>query len=59
MKFDKTDIIAAAGLLIAAVGLWWAWPPLSFIVVGAVVFLAAIGRPPHKPLIEKPETRKD
>ena len=36
------DIVGLAGLGLLAYGLWWMWPPLAFIVPGAVLVLLSL-----------------
>lgn len=36
------DWLVGIGLLLFAVGLWWIWPPLSLVFVGAVLATAGL-----------------
>jgi hypothetical protein len=36
------DGMAAVGLILVAGGLWMIWPPLAFIVVGALLIVFAM-----------------
>lgn len=39
---DLNDLWASVGLALLAVGLYMAWPPLAFIVVGLVFLVAGL-----------------
>lgn len=34
--------MAAVGLILVAIGLWMIWPPLAFVVVGALLIIVAM-----------------
>lgn len=34
--------VESAGLTMMAVGLWWIWPPMALIVVGALLLVASV-----------------
>lgn len=36
------DSLGVAGIGLIAVGLWWIYPPLSFVVVGAILLGLAV-----------------
>ncbi|WP_373047188.1 hypothetical protein [Vulgatibacter sp.] len=39
--FDLHDLVALLGLILFAGGLWWIYPPLALVVVGALLMAAA------------------
>jgi len=41
-EFPVRDTAAAVGLAMIGIGLWWASPPASMVVVGALVMAAAV-----------------
>jgi hypothetical protein len=41
MKKHAPDLLCGLGLALAALGLWWVWPPLSLLGAGGV--LCALG----------------
>lgn len=52
------DLIAAAGITLITVGLWWVYPPASMIFLGGAIVLIAVrggaargGRKPADPEI--------
>lgn len=42
---DLHDVLTVCGLIMVGVGLWWIYPPVALIVVGAILFWAGT-RPP-------------
>ena len=42
MNVDLYDILVLAGLVSLAVGLWWIWPPLALVVVGALLLIGGV-----------------
>ena len=42
MSIDVFDVLALAGVLLIAVGLWWVYPPLALIISGIWLFAAAV-----------------
>ena len=41
-KIDSNDLAAFIGLILLGIGLYLAWPPLAFIVVGLVLLIVGI-----------------
>ena len=39
---ERLDVIAILGLVLLAAGLWWFWPPLALIVIGALLLILAL-----------------
>lgn len=42
MKIFITNCVLMTGLALLTHGLWLAWPPLSFIVAGGLLMVAAV-----------------
>jgi hypothetical protein len=36
------DLTAGAGVLLAAAGLWWIWPPLCLVLMGLALVLFGV-----------------
>lgn len=36
------DVLAIYGVILLAVGLWQIWPPLAFLVIGALLVILAL-----------------
>ncbi len=39
MRIDVYDALAMIGLILLGTGLWLVWPPVSLIVVGAIMLI--------------------